>query len=142
MGQQKEEKYGSLCSLHYLLLGAVGRRAALGYGYAQVWLDAGGGGGVLDGKVDELWFGKLTVVVVRLGSLWWLHRWYWETTGWRERTYMENAGPEKPNVYFVVAFSFSVTVRHSIPLHLLEFLQGDHVELSGLADTTSLVVVK
>jgi hypothetical protein len=48
---------------------------------------------------------------------------------------MENAGPEKPNVYFVVAFSFSVTVRHSI-------LQGDHVELSGLADTTSLVVVK
>ena len=55
---------------------------------------------------------------------------------------MENAGPEKPNVYFVVAFPFPVTVRHSIPLHLLEFLQGDHVELSGLADTTSLVVVK
>ena len=67
----------SLCSLHYLLLGAVGWRAALGYGYAQVWLDAGGGGGVLDGKVDESWSGRATVVVVvvvRLWSLWWLYR--------------------------------------------------------------------
>lgn len=55
---------------------------------------------------------------------------------------MEDVGAEKPNVYFVVAFPFPVTVRHSIHLHLPGFLQGDHVELSDLADTMSGVVVR
>jgi hypothetical protein len=55
---------------------------------------------------------------------------------------MEDIGPEKPNVYFAVAFPLSIAVRYSIHLHLLKFLQGDHVELSGLADTMSLIVVR
>ena len=62
--------------------------------------------------------------------------------GMARKNLHEDAGPEKPNVYFVVAFPFSVAVRHSIHLHLPEFLQGDHVELSDLADTMSGVVVR
>jgi hypothetical protein len=91
-----------------------------------IWkTDSGGGGG-----------GGETLVFVMIASL------ILGNSGWRERTYMEDAGPEKPNVYFVVAFPLSIAARHPIHLHLLEILQGDHLELSGLADTMSLVVVR